>query len=55
MNEENKHIFANVNKAVEYIEKNKVKATPLFKQFNEDLIMPKKEVDKLLNILRGDE
>lgn len=42
-------------KAIKYIEKNRVKATPLFKQFDGDLILPHKEVDNLLNILRGEE
>jgi hypothetical protein len=41
-------------KAIELIEKSRVKATPFFKQFDGDLIMPKREVDKLLNILNGD-
>ena len=38
-------------KATELIEKSRVKATPFFKQFDGDLLMPKREVDKLLNIL----
>lgn len=40
-------------KAIEFIEKSRVKATPFFKQFDGDLIMPKREVDKLLIILNG--
>ena len=40
-------------KATELIEKSRVKATSFFKQFDGDLLKPKREVDKLLNLLNG--